>query len=121
MSKKEQFIKLVEILLDGANVDPEYNGALEYFEAFKQQKTEKLKFTENGKKILKYMQDNKEVNGNIFNAKGIGEGLFISSRGASGALRKLVTDGYVEKIGESPVSYSLTQMGIEEQIDEEDA
>lgn len=122
MSKKEQFIKLVELLLEGVKVDPEYDGALEYFEAFKQQKTvEKPKFTENGKKILKYMQDNKEVNGNIFNAKGIGEGLFISSRGASGALRKLVTDGYVEKIGESPVCYSLTQIGIEEQIEEEDA
>lgn len=33
------------------------------------------------------------------------------------ALRKLVTDGYAEKMGTSPVCYSLTQQGIEENIE----
>ena len=36
----------------------------------------------------------------------------ITSRTASGAMRKLVTDGYVEKMGENPVVYSLTDKGI---------
>ena len=68
---------------------------------------------ENGKLVLKYMQDNKENYNNLFKAKEIGEGLGISSRTASGAMRKLVTDGYIEKIGESPVVYSLTESGTE--------
>ena len=55
----------------------------------------------------------------FFKAKDIGEGLGISSRTASGAMRKLVTDGYVEKIGESPVVYALTSFGIEVNVDAE--
>ena len=47
----------------------------------------------------------------MWKAKDIAEGLFISSRGVSGAMRKLVTDGYVEKVGQDPVIYSLTEKG----------
>ena len=67
---------------------------------------------ENGKLVLKYMQDTKDQYNNLFKAKEIGEGLSISSRTASGAMRKLVTDGYVEKIGSDPVVYSITEKGI---------
>jgi Mn-dependent DtxR family transcriptional regulator len=49
--------------------------------------------------------------GKTFTAKGIGDELFISSRTVSGACRKLVTDGFVEKIGQNPVSYTLTEKG----------
>jgi predicted transcriptional regulator len=35
----------------------------------------------------------------------------ISSRGASGTLRKLVNDGFCEKLGQDPVIYSLTEKG----------
>ena len=35
----------------------------------------------------------------------------ISSRGASGTMRKLVNDGFCEKIGQDPVIYSLTEKG----------
>ena len=41
----------------------------------------------------------------------IAEALFVSSRSVSGAMRKLVTDGFVEKIGQDPVMYSLTEKG----------
>ena len=44
-------------------------------------------------------------------ARDIAEDLFISSRGVSGVLRKLVNDGFVEKMGESPVIYSITEKG----------
>jgi predicted transcriptional regulator len=37
--------------------------------------------------------------------------MFINSRTVSGAMRKLVTDGFVEKIGENPVIYSITEKG----------
>ena len=39
------------------------------------------------------------------------EGLFIGSRAVSGAMRKLCTDGYVEKIAQDPVVYALTENG----------
>ena len=74
--------------------------------------TSKPKFTENGKLVLGYMIENKETFRNLFKAKEIGEGLGISSRTASGAMRKLVTDGYVEKIGQDPVVYALTEKGL---------
>lgn len=113
MSKREEFIEMVEKLIEDAVLDG-YEGALEYFEMFKAVKeTEKPKFTENGKKVIQFMKDNQEKYSNMFKAKEIGEGLFISSRGASGALRKLVTDGYVEKMGEDPVVYTLTKLGID--------
>lgn len=67
--------------------------------------------TENGLKILQYMQQNQEKYNNIFSAKNIGEGLFMSSRSISGSMRKLVTDEYVQKIGNNPVCYSLTEQG----------
>ena len=66
---------------------------------------------ENGLKILQYMQQNNEKYNNIFSAKNIGEGLFLSSRSVSGSMRKLVTDEYVHKIGNNPVCYSLTEQG----------
>ena len=117
MSKKQKFIEMVEILLEMANqedvkVDEE---AIEYFNILKAAdiNNDKPKFTENGKKVLEYMQENKDLRNNIFNAKEVGEGLGVSSRTASGAMRKLVTDGYVEKIGTNPVIYSLTASGVE--------
>jgi large conductance mechanosensitive channel protein len=44
-------------------------------------------------------------------AKEIAEGMFISSRAVSGSMRKLVSDGYVEKIGADPVMYLITEKG----------
>lgn len=120
MTGKEKFIAMVEGMLNATDINKLDQDAIKYFEAFKNVKeTVKPQFTENGKKILAYMQDNKEQYNNIFKAKEIGEGLFISSRGASGALRKLVTDNYVEKIGENPTVYSLTQKGVEATFDAE--
>lgn len=113
MTKKEKFIKMVEELINAKDINELDKEAIEYFEMLKAVKeTEKPKFTENGKKILTYMQNNKDTYNNMFKAKDIGEGLFISSRAASGALRKLVTDNYVEKIGNEPVTYILTEKGI---------
>ena len=101
MSKKQKFIEMVEVLLamTEKKMEPD-KEALEYFNILKAAdiNNDKPKFTENGKLVLKYMQENKELRNNIFNAKEVGVGLGVSSRTASGAMRKLVTDGYVEKI-----------------------
>ena len=53
------------------------------------------------------MQENKEKYNNLFKAKDIGEGLGISSKAVSGSMRKLVKDGYINKVGKEPVIYEL--------------
>lgn len=117
MSKKEKFINEVIAAIDKLEEKtPEKyfsEDALTYFNALKTggDTKDKTAFTENGKLILQYIQQNKDIYNNLFKAKDIGEGLGISSRTASGAMRKLVNDGYVEKIGENPVVYTLTIEG----------
>ena len=71
-------------------------------------KNDKPTLTDNGKLVLKYMQ---ECGVPMLKARDIAEGLFISSRGVSGSLRKLCTDGFCEKVGQDPVIYSLTEKG----------
>ena len=73
-----------------------------------QQNIEKPMFTENGLAILEYLQSCDATN---WKAKDIADGMVISSRKISGAIRKLVSDGFVDKIGSSPVIYSLTTKG----------
>ena len=81
-----------------------------YWEALKGKVEEdKPLFTDNGKLILRYLKDHQETP--MWKARDIAEGLFISSRAVSGAIRKLVTDGFVEKVGQEPVIYSLTENG----------
>lgn len=118
MTKKETFINEIKILIEQAKNCSEMPfeelsaDAMDYFNGLQVTgDSGKPKFTENGKLVLKYMQQNKESYKNLFKAKDIGEGMGISSRTASGAMRKLVTDGYVEKIGSDPVVYALTSEG----------
>jgi DNA-binding MarR family transcriptional regulator len=117
MKEKELFIEEINNILSTNGITLS-EGANRYFQALSTTAdTVKPKFTKNGALVLKFMQENYETYNNIFSAKSIGEGMGISSRGASGALRKLVTDGYVNKIGETPVCYSLTDKGKAEQIE----
>jgi len=123
MSKKESFIKEVEAMISLTGGTPEKlfsSDALDFWNGLQMTGDNgKPQFTDNGKLVLQYMQNNKELHNNLFKAKDIGEGLGISSRTASGAMRKLVSDSYVEKLGESPVVYSLTEAGINVNFDEE--
>jgi predicted transcriptional regulator len=117
MSKKEEFISYVEHLLYENDIEeadmPE--NVLSYWKGLKTAEVvEKPLFTDNGKMILKHMQEHLETE--MWKAKDLAEGLFISSRSASGAMRKLVTDGFVEKIGENPSVYSITQKGKDIEI-----
>lgn len=120
MNKKDSFIKIIQEEIFNRpdiwveNYPEDFEAAKIYFEAFKGgAEKEKPAFTENGKMILQYMKDNNSAYNNLFKAKEIGEGLNITSRTASGAMRKLVTDGYIERMGENPVIYALTEKGIE--------
>jgi DNA-binding MarR family transcriptional regulator len=110
MTGKEQFIDAIEKLINDvpdffANYEGEGAAALEYFNSLKEGKSTTI--TENGQRILSYMQDNYNKYNNIFKAKDIGEGLGISSRSVTGSIRGLVNLGLVTKEGKNPVMYSL--------------
>lgn len=115
MSKKSDFIELVEALLENVTLDTDDEkcvNALEYFEILKAEKP-KAEFTEAGAKILQWMKDNKAER---LSAKTIGEELFMNSRSVSGAIQKLAKDGYVDKIDGNPKLYSITDKGLEKEI-----
>lgn len=91
-------------------------AALEFYNELKSKS--KKDFTENGIKILKCMQENKEKYLNVFSSKQLGELLFMPPRSVSGAMKKLLNDGYTEKKSVNPITYGLTTAGEEIQFDE---
>lgn len=109
---KQEFLNFVKQLMEA---NPELTDKLmtenikAYLDILKEVKDEKPVLTENGKLILKYLQDHQDIH--LWKAKDIAEQMGISSRGASGTMRKLVNDGFCEKIGQDPVIYSLTEKG----------
>lgn len=113
MSKKQEFIKYVNELINATSEFPVpmNEDAKLYWDAFcgLDENGEKPLFTDNGKLILKFLQEHQETP--MWKARDIAEGMFISSRAVSGAMRKLVTDGFVEKVGQDPVIYSITDNG----------
>lgn len=120
MTKKELFIDYLNKLIERDNEqtiktyeDGDREAILTYLEAFKVTdggKPNKPAFTDNGKLVLTYMKDNPTL---LLKARDIAEAIAVSSRMVSGAMRKLVEDGYVEKIGQDPVIYKLTEKGID--------
>lgn len=106
---KKDFIDFVNALIEAAPDVEMSANAKAYFEALSSEKTaEKPEITENGKMVLQYLQG---VTAAPYKSKDIAEGLFVSSRTVSGAMRKLVADGFVEKIGEDPAIYCITEKG----------
>ena len=116
MNGKQEFIKTVELLIENTN---EFNEeAIKFFEQFikNEDNSEKPLFTENGKRIMIFMQNSDRE---MWKAKELADELQISSRSVSGSCRKLVTDGFVEKVGKDPVIYTLSSKGKEIIINEE--
>ena len=118
MTKREAFIDMVEDLLHPLDIkelskDDRNKMAFEFFEEFKLNKiNSKMTLTENGAKVLNFMQENKNKYNNVFKAKEIAEGLFVSSHSVSGCMRKLIAENFVEKIGKDPVTYAITKEGL---------
>lgn len=120
---KEEFLKFLDVLMEAnPEVVEKYmtENVKTYLAILRDDKVkDKPVLTDGGRKILKYMQ---ECGIPALKAKDIAEGLFISSRGVSGSLRKLVTDGFCDKVGQDPVVYTLTEKGknfiIEEGVNE---
>ena len=124
MTKKEAFIKIIQTeIFDrtdiyAENYPDEYELAASFWEDFKDGKVKNSgAMTENGKKLLSWMQENVDEMKNIFTSKEAAEALFTSGRSIAGSMRKLVNDGYVEKTGKDPVQYSLTEAGKNYQFD----
>ena len=124
MTKKEAFIKIIQTeIFDrmdiyAENYPDEYELAASFWEDFKDGKVKNSgAMTENGKKLLSWMQKNINVMSNIFTSKEAAEALFTSGRSIAGSMRKLVNDGYVEKIDKNPVRYSLTEKGKQYKFD----
>ena len=110
MNKYKQFLDYFDWLVENCKqpvvmpdeVQDVYNMLQE------QQAMEKPMFTESGLSILEYLQT---CDAKSLKARDIADGMVISSRKVSGAIRKLVSDGFVDKMGSSPVIYSLTTKG----------
>jgi DNA-binding MarR family transcriptional regulator len=113
MSKKEKFIEFVEQNLMSKCGELDADVADYWYALKNKEEKEKPLLSDNGKLILKFMQTTMEKG----KAKDIAEAMFISSRSVSGAMRKLVTDGFVEKIGEDPIIYCITEKGRNIEID----
>ena len=112
MSKKSKFIDYVEdALFSKIDLNELDSDVAEYWNALKGTgDTEKPTFTDNGKLIMEYLKSLPDGAPSM-KSKDIAEALFISSRSVSGVMRKLVSDNFVEKIGQDPVMYSLTEKG----------
>lgn len=114
---KQEFIEFLNALMAAA---PEVanekmtDNVKAYIDTLISSKNDKPEITDSGKIILDYMQKSDLP---MFKARDIADGLFISSRAVSGSLRKLVGDGFCEKVGTDPVVYTLTEKGKNYKID----
>lgn len=109
MSKKNDFIDFIKKNIGEQVWEQASEDVKIYWNAFcSKEEKEKPILTDNGKTILRFLQDNDT---RAWKARDIAEELFISARTVSGGFRKLVLDGFVEKIGENPASYLITEKG----------
>lgn len=109
MTNKEYFIKDFDSLIDALNTDiHDYfsDQALEFYSGLKTEKAAAA-LTEMGAKILNYMKENHSNCKNLFTSHSIGDGLFMPQRSVAGAMKKLISSGYVSKTPGTPVMYSL--------------
>lgn len=114
---KQEFINFLNALMEAApTVKDEFmtEGVKAYIETLMTSKNDKPEITDSGKIILDYMQKSELP---MLKSRDIAEGLYVSSRAVSGSLRKLVTDGFCEKVGVDPVVYTLTEKGKNYKID----
>lgn len=105
--RKRIFIEAVENLFNSYPLAVP-SEALEFFEDYKKGNSVAKEMTDKGYNILLGL---KEVNDWI-TAKALGERLDISGKSVSGTMRKLVTDGYAEKMAGNPASYRITEKGL---------
>lgn len=102
---KENFIE--ELTIIWKDIDIEKASAF-YDKFLFEEVKEKPLITPKGLQVLEFLNENPKA---LYTSKMIGEALSINSRSVSGAMRKLVSDGYVNKKGKSPIAYIITEKG----------
>jgi len=75
-------------------------------------------FSENGLTVFKFLKNNTDAT--AWSAKVIAAEVNLTSRQVSGCARKLVNDGFLEKVSENPVYYALSQKGKDFELVEEE-
>ena len=79
-----------------------------------EEKTATNGLTEKGVNILNFMNTSPD---DIYSSQTIGVALGLTSRSVSGSMKKLVNEEYVEKLGQNPVCYKLTENGKNFHVD----
>lgn len=111
MTKCEEFLEFVDFLMQNCKEPVHPSESVQaYLDALRssERTSEKKEFTSNGKAILQWLQG---APAGMYKARDVAEAIEVSSRAVSGAMRKLVNDGYIEKVGKDPVVYSITEKG----------
>lgn len=108
--RKDIFIKTVEALFAKNDSDvfiPQ--EAIDFFEDYKKGKSSNKKIiTDKGINIINVMR---ELDNDWITAKSLSEHMDMTSKSISGSMKKLVIDGFVEKLAGNPASYKLTKKG----------
>ena len=121
---KQEFIEFLDALMEAA---PEVvakkmtDDIKEYISVLKTEKNSKVVITDNGKVVLKFLQEQaQDKNASSFmKARDIAEQVGLTSRSVSGSLRKLVNDGFCDKMAGDPVLYQITEKGKQFNIEGE--
>ena len=110
MTKCEEFLDFVDYLMQNCKEPITLSeNVQDYLDALRNSnKNSQKEFTNNGKAILQWLQN---APTGMYKARDIAEGMDVSSKAVSGAMRKLVSDGFAEKVGKYPVVYSITEKG----------
>ncbi len=104
--RKKIFIDTVEGLFTAYPLSVP-TEAHEFFDDYKKSGAQAKLFTDKGIAVI---QEMREIDDWI-SAKSLGERMDLSGRSVSGTMRKLVTDGYIEKKAGSPAMYKITEKG----------
>ena len=115
MTAKENFISEIEKLLTTNTINED---AMNYFTEFKNGTVKNSSvITEKGVAVLRFLQTQPSTN-YAFTAKMIAEELNMNTRSISGTMRKLLNDGYVEKLTTlTPITYQITPAGLAFDLD----
>ena len=117
MNRVEQFLDFFDYLITHCKEPVEVPAdVLEFVNDIRENgDIKKVTFTDTGLEIIKVLQAREP--GEMVSAKDIADDMDVSPRKVSGAARKLVADGFLEKSGKSPVMYALTNMGLNLDVD----
>lgn len=118
VNKYEVFLNFFNELIgpiDSDNIPTEVTEVIEFIKSQSLSQKEKPLLTELGLQILEYFQGTSQEK---LKASEIAQGMEVSSRKISGAMRKLISDNFIEKFGQNPVIYSLTSKGKDFNLNE---